>query len=1253
AKIKEKQRKETEIPHIEPHSKKSIATPSNDPLPSGEDRMKLTELMNLCTNLEKQVLDLEKAKTAQAKEIADLKKRLKKLERKKKSRTPGLKRMYKVGLSARIVSSDEKGLGDQEDASKQVKIAEIDANEYLSLIDETVQDQGRMNEKDLFGVNNLDGDEVIVDVTAGENVEQDATIAKKEVSTVDPVTTAGEVVTTGEDVEVTTATATTQISKDDVTLAQTLIEIKAAKPRARGVIVQEPQGYKQKDFKGKGFDAIKNIFDKAYKRVNTFVDMNTEIMGERLNKTQAEVTEGSSKRAGDEIEQESVKRQREDLEVLRSIVKTKFEKTKPVNDMDSLLFQTLKTMFEHQRSKEDHVGHISISIFVTNFPDDVGSSDLWKVCEGYGKMVDLFIPNRRSKAGKRFAFVRFIRADNIDRLVRNLCTIWIGRFHLYVNVVRFERASKHVSLASNTQANVHGKVGSYATAVRGKTPLNVPITPVSSTPTLILDEACAITHDLSRHVMGKVKDINSISNLRTLLAKEGFPKAKLTFLGRLWDASHDFVSDERVVWVDLEGVPLNLWSRETFLKIDNKRGEALDIEDNSGSSFAHKRLCVITKQPDSILEKFKVIYKGRVFFVRAKELFTWTPIFLEPQEMVYTSDGESVHGRTNSRVVYNLVMRNQMPVGDKQSESPSLSHPLGFSPIVSEIHKDGDLANVTTVNGVDNENTPVVNAQVMNNSQELLDSPKADSTSLNSGPIHNGGSILNVLEDMDKVGLGHKSKKEWIKELNYKHKFNFLALQETKLERVTHMDVKLLWGNSNYQFIASDSVRSSGGECRWDGEAIVMGDFNDVRCKEERLGSLFNSLSVRVFNRFIEPVRLVEVKLEGYSFTWSHPSAAKMSKLDRFLVTDGILSLFPSITALCLDRHLSDHRPILLHEVKDRKSQQFGVKNTLISELGDIDKALDQEGDENSKFFHGIINKKRSQLLIRGVFVDGLWCTDPCKVKETFRNHFQARFNQPSLGRFKLNFVFTNRLSPDQVVDLDSNVSRDEIRKAVWDCGENKSPGPDGYTPISLIGCVYKVVTKILANRLAMVILDLISDTQSAFVAKRQILDGPFILNELLNWCKKTKKQALFFKVNFAKAYDSAAAKIGCAVLHHQFRYLGVMVGECMSRRSAWDGLVHKLRSRLSKWKVKTLSIGGRLNLLKSVLGASPLHNMSIFKIPKGVLKDMEAIRSKFFNGADSSERKITESSFLIYVTYKYKYVYKHRRKRNVSTLIV
>ncbi|GJR09871.1 hypothetical protein Tco_0792523 [Tanacetum coccineum] len=82
-----KQRKETEVPQDETHHDDSVPIPSNDPLLSGEDRMQLTELMILCTNLQKQVLDLEKAKDAQAKEIAGLKKRVQKLERKKKSTT--------------------------------------------------------------------------------------------------------------------------------------------------------------------------------------------------------------------------------------------------------------------------------------------------------------------------------------------------------------------------------------------------------------------------------------------------------------------------------------------------------------------------------------------------------------------------------------------------------------------------------------------------------------------------------------------------------------------------------------------------------------------------------------------------------------------------------------------------------------------------------------------------------------------------------------------------------------------------------------------------------------------------------------------------------------------------------------------------------------------------------------------------------------------------------------------------------------
>ncbi|GKC61678.1 hypothetical protein Tco_1089276, partial [Tanacetum coccineum] len=132
---KRKQRKDTAVTQEEPQQDDSVPTPSNDPPISGEDSMQLSELMIICTNLQKQVLNLEKAKDAQAKEIADLKQRVQKLERKKKSRTTGLKRLRKVGMSGRVESSKDKdSLGDHEDTSKQGRsIEDIDKDVDVSL----------------------------------------------------------------------------------------------------------------------------------------------------------------------------------------------------------------------------------------------------------------------------------------------------------------------------------------------------------------------------------------------------------------------------------------------------------------------------------------------------------------------------------------------------------------------------------------------------------------------------------------------------------------------------------------------------------------------------------------------------------------------------------------------------------------------------------------------------------------------------------------------------------------------------------------------------------------------------------------------------------------------------------------------------------------------------------------------------------------------------------------------------------------
>ncbi|GKD50470.1 hypothetical protein Tco_1279446, partial [Tanacetum coccineum] len=119
-----KQKTTTAVPHPSDSTanvpnEESVPTHSYDPLLSGEDRLKLTVLMDMCTKLTERVLDLEHTKTAQAQEITNLKLIVKKLEKKAGLRTHKFKRLYKVGVSRRVHFSDDDSLGTQEDASNQ------------------------------------------------------------------------------------------------------------------------------------------------------------------------------------------------------------------------------------------------------------------------------------------------------------------------------------------------------------------------------------------------------------------------------------------------------------------------------------------------------------------------------------------------------------------------------------------------------------------------------------------------------------------------------------------------------------------------------------------------------------------------------------------------------------------------------------------------------------------------------------------------------------------------------------------------------------------------------------------------------------------------------------------------------------------------------------------------------------------------------------------------------------------------------
>nr|GEW77410.1 RNA-directed DNA polymerase, eukaryota [Tanacetum cinerariifolium] len=690
------------------------------------------------------------------------------------------------------------------------------------------------------------------------------------------------------------------------------------------------------------------------------------------------------------------------------------------------------------RSKEDEVLKISTSVFVANFSDSF--------CE--------------------------ILANNMGRLVNNLCTVWVGRHKLQANIPRFQREplKRHSSFHNidgvkrdnsrdmYTSNGVKGAANSYAHVVKGSQNSKMDS---DSSLVMVLDDSCLNEKDYSHCLMGKVKDFATLANLKVVVANEGFDNIKFKYMGGYWIqlASSDFNTDGTITWVEIEGIPLKMWSKNKFNRVASKWDVLLDVDDQEDEHFHRKRICINTNVPTNIFESFKLIYRGKVFWVRAKEVPGWILDFMEDN--------------------------------DEYEDSKVGSY--------EEVPNGEDVKNVKDLEGdSDGEIVPDTNASV-----------------------GNSGGILCV------------------------------------------------WDPNMFKKMNSTVS----------GELVIMGDFNEVRNKSERFGTLFNRQGADVFNRFISNTGLEEVPLEG-----------------RTEVVN------------------------LLQEVEKKNSLEAAQKAKIKWAI---------EGDENFKYYHGVINKKRNQLSIHGILVEGTWIDSPSLVK----------------------------------------ISKEEIKKEVWDCGIDESPGPDGFTfgfifggnssfiilipktpnanmvkdyrPISLIGSMYKIISKILANLLVVVLGGLVNEIQSAFVADKQILDGPFILNELVQWCKKKKKQSLVFKVDSEKVYDS----VRWDHLDDIMRKFGFGEKWCMwiqiFLRSSRGSVIVNGSPTEEFWFYKGLKQGDPLSpflfimVMESLhisfqrvvdVGSMPIYHMSLFKVPKKVLHRMESMRSHFFNGAELSSKKVIKA---------------------------
>jgi len=160
-----------------------------------------------------------------------------------------------------------------------------------------------------------------------------------------------------------------------------------------------------------------------------------------------------------------------------------------------------------------------------------------------------------------------------------------------------------------------------------------------------------------------------------------------------------------------------------------------------------------------------------------------------------------------------------------------------------------------------------------------------------------------------------------------------------------------------------------------------------------------------------------------------------------------------------------------------------------------------------------------------------------------------------------------------------------------------------------------------------------VGSTNNMVVSHLQFADDMLLLG-VKSWANVHALRALLLlfeamsglKVNFHKSMQvgvnvpdswlvEAASILNCRVGHVPFLYLGLSIGGNPSRLAFWDPVMHSIKSRLSAWKSRFLSFGGRLTLLKSVLTSLPVYALSFFKAPSGIISSIESLFKLFFLG--------------------------------------
>ncbi|XP_028066337.1 uncharacterized protein LOC114269242 [Camellia sinensis] len=204
------------------------------------------------------------------------------------------------------------------------------------------------------------------------------------------------------------------------------------------------------------------------------------------------------------------------------------------------------------------------------------------------------------------------------------------------------------------------------------------------------------------------------------------------------------------------------------------------------------------------------------------------------------------------------------------------------------------------------------------------------------------------------------------------------------------------------------------------------------------------------------------------------------------------------------------------------------------------------KGDRNTRFFHVMARSRQSKNELVSITVGDSVIEEPNHVRREVYDHFRKHYAEEWVVRPKLGGIFKSiqnsplfKMLEAEFSELEIKMMKGDVINFMKDFHKNgrlvkglnnsfitlvpKKENPMGlydFRPIILVGSVYKILTKVLSKWLKAVPPYVISETQSAFLGGRNILDGILIANKVMDGWKKSKKKGVIIKLDFEKAYD-------------------------------------------------------------------------------------------------------------------------------------